>query len=111
MYFKCDAYETNISSFKIFGNKCVIPGSVNPAKKTRTLPKNTTENVMVIMGIVLVLMETIFDYWYVMDYIGGMLNPNGKREWGEKNWMKWRRNISELKIFESFIEKNQQKYN
>ncbi len=43
-------------------------------KKTRTLPKNTTEN---IMGIVLVLMETIFDYWYVMDYIGGMLNPNG----------------------------------
>ncbi len=47
-------------------------------KKTRTLPKNTTENVMVIMGIVLVLMETIFDYWYVMDYIGGMLNPNGK---------------------------------
>ncbi len=62
MYFKCDAYETKISSFKIFGNKCVIPGSVNPAKKTRTLPKNTTENVMVIMGIVLVLMETIFDY-------------------------------------------------
>ncbi len=69
----------NISSFKIFGNKCVIPGSVNPAKKTRTLPKNTTENVMVIMGIVLVLMETIIDYWYVMDSIGGMLNPNGKR--------------------------------
>ncbi len=34
---------------------------------------------MVIMGIVLVLMETIFDYWYVMDSIGGMLNPNGKR--------------------------------
>ncbi len=33
MYFKCDAYETKISSFKIFGNKCVIPGSVNPAKK------------------------------------------------------------------------------
>ncbi len=78
MFLKCDAYETKISSFKIFGNKCVIPGSVNPAKKkkTRTLPKNTTEN---IMGIVLVLMETIFDYWYVMDSIGGMLNPNGKR--------------------------------
>ncbi len=35
---------------------------------------------MVIMGIVLVLMETIFDYWYVMDSIGGMLNPNGKRK-------------------------------
>ncbi len=102
MYFKCDAYETKISSFKIFGNVSF--------QVLLTLPKNTTENVMVIMGIVLVLMETIFDYWYVMDYIGGMLNPNGKREWGEKNWMKWRRNISELKIFESFIEKNQQKY-
>ncbi len=33
---------------------------------------------MVLMGIVLVLMETIMVYWYVMDYIGGMLNPIGK---------------------------------
>ncbi len=59
--------------FKIFGNKCVIPGSVNPAKKKKLelCPKT--------LGIVLVLMETIFDYWYVMDSIGGMLNPNGKR--------------------------------
>ncbi len=31
---------------------------------------------MVIMGIVLVLMETYNGvYWYVMDSIGGMLNP------------------------------------
>ncbi len=31
---------------------------------------------MVIMGIVLVLVETIMvSYWYVMDSIGGMLNP------------------------------------
>ncbi len=34
---------------------------------------------MVIMGIVLVLMETIMGvYWYVMDSIGGMLNTIGK---------------------------------
>ncbi len=33
---------------------------------------------MVIMGIVLFLMETIMVYWYVMDSIGGMLNPIGK---------------------------------
>ncbi len=36
-------------------------------------------DLMVIMGIVLVLMETIMVvYWYVMDSIGGMLNPIGK---------------------------------
>ncbi len=33
---------------------------------------------MDLMGIVLVLMETIMVYWYVMDSIGGMLNPIGK---------------------------------
>ncbi len=33
-------------------------------------------DLMVIMGIVLVIVETIMvSYWYVMDYIGGMLNP------------------------------------
>ncbi len=72
MYFKCDAYET----FKILRSL-----GINVSFQVLlTLPKNTTENVMVIMGIVLVLMETIFDYWYVMASIGGMLNPNGKRE-------------------------------
>ncbi len=51
-----------------------------PAKKNnRTLPKTQIENVMVLMGIVLVLMETIMVvYWYVMDSIGGMLNHIGK---------------------------------
>ncbi len=78
MYFKCDAYET----FKILrslGINVSFQVLLTLLKKNRTLPKNTTENVMVIMGIVLVLMETIIDYWYVMDSIGGMLNPNGKR--------------------------------
>ncbi len=32
----------------------------------------------VLMGIVMVLMETIMVYWYVMDSIGGMLNRIGK---------------------------------
>ncbi len=35
-------------------------------------------DLMVIMGIVLVLVETNGVYWYVMDYIGGLLNPIGK---------------------------------
>ncbi len=59
------------------------------------------------MGIVLVLMETIFDYWYVMDYIGGMLNPNGKENESEELNEVEEKHFK-LKIFESFIEKNQQ---
>ncbi len=48
-------------------------------KTIKSLPQNTIENVMNLMGIVLVLMETIMGvYWYVMDYIGRMLNPIGK---------------------------------
>ncbi len=36
-------------------------------------------DLMVIMGIVLVLMETIMVvYWCVMDSLGGMLNPVGE---------------------------------
>ncbi len=35
--------------------------------------------VKIIMGIVLVLMETIMVSTYVMDSIGGMLNPIGKK--------------------------------
>ncbi len=35
-------------------------------------------DVMVIMVIVLVLMETNRVYWYVVDLIGGMLNPIGE---------------------------------
>ncbi len=35
-------------------------------------------DLMVLMGIVLFLMETIMVYWYVRDYIGRMLNLIGK---------------------------------
>ncbi len=52
----------------------------------------------------MVLMETIIDYWYVMDSIGGMLNPNGKRtkrmRGEELNEVE--ENISKLKIFEFY---------
>ncbi len=33
---------------------------------------------VIIMGIVLVLVETNGVYWYAMDSIGGLLNPIGK---------------------------------
>ncbi len=43
-------------------------------------PADKNNRTLVMMGIVLVLMETIMvcTDWYVMDSVGGMLNPIGQ---------------------------------
>lgn len=66
-------YHSTHRKIKIFSHTCTIVIEFTAEKQQNPAP-NPIDNVMVLMGIVLLLMETIIVSTGMMDSIGGMLS-------------------------------------